>query len=174
MKTQLPVMKAQQPDRDTLKKLIADHHFFRGMNPDFLPFLASAATFVEYEPQQLIFNEAAEADHFYLINWGCGGLEAHVPLKNSVTVQRIGNGEALGWSWFFAPHSWRFSARTLDATEVIEFDAKALREYADQNHDFGYDLLVRMGQVIRDRLQSTRELLMDYCVDDPNENASAE
>jgi len=163
MKTQPPVAKAQYPDPDTLKELISEHHFFKGLNPDYLPLLTSAATFLEYKPQDLIFNEAAEADHFYLINWGCVGLEAHVPLKQPVTVQRIGNGDALGWSWFFPPHAWRFSARALDSTEIIAFDARVLREYADENHDFGYDLLVRMGQVIRDRLQSTRELLMDYC-----------
>ena len=163
MKTQSPIMKAQEPDRDTLKELIANHHFFKGLNPDFLPYLTSSATFVEYKPQQLIFEEATEADHFYLIHWGCVALEAHVPRKPSVTVQRIGNGEALGWSWFFPPHAWRFSARALDAVEIIAFDAKVLRVYANENHEFGYDLLTRMGQVIRDRLQSTRELLMDYC-----------
>lgn len=150
---------------ESLKDLIADHHFFKGINPDFLPFLASCATFVEYKPGELIFEEGTEADRFYLIHWGCVGIETHIPCKRSVTVQRIGNGEALGWSWCFPPYSWRYSARTLDATELIAFDAKSILDYAEKNHDFGYDLFKRTGRVMQDRLQATRALLVDYCKD---------
>jgi len=149
--------------RDDLKELIAAHRFFKGLDPAFLPFLASVAKFIEYDAGELILNEAAEADSFHLILWGAVGLEAHVPGKRQVTVQRIGVGEALGWSWFFPPHSWRFSARTLDAAEVIAFDATALRDYADKNHDFGYDLSLRMGQLMHERLKATCALLVDYC-----------
>ena len=148
---------------DNLKELIAAHRFFKGLDPGFLPFLESTAKFVEYGSGELILNEAAEADSFHLILWGCVGLEAHVPGKRQVVVQRIGVGEALGWSWFFPPHAWRFSARTLDATEVIAFDAAALRDYADENHDFGYDLSLRMGQLMHERLKATCALLVDYC-----------
>ena len=148
---------------DDLRELIATHRFFKGMDPAFLPFLESISRYAEYNAGELIFNEAAEADSFHLILWGAVGLEAHVPGKRQVTVQRIGVGEALGWSWFFAPHSWRFTARTLDATEVIALDAAALREFADKNHDFGYDLSLRMGQLMHERLKATCALLEDYC-----------
>jgi CRP-like cAMP-binding protein len=148
---------------DSLKDLISTHRFFKGLDPAFLPFLESVATFVEYDPGELILNEAAEADCFHIILWGSVGLEAHIPGKNQVTVQRIGVGEALGWSWFFAPHSWRFSARTLDTTEVIAFDAAALCEFADKNHDFGYDLSLRLGRLMQERLKATCAILEDYC-----------
>jgi CRP-like cAMP-binding protein len=149
---------------ETLKDLIINHHFFKKLSPDFLPALASAASFAEYKPQQLIFEEGTEASRFYLIHWGCVGLEAHVPNRRPVTIQRIGIGEALGWSWFFPPYTWRFTARTLDSTEIIAFDAAALRSHADKNHDFGYDLSIRMGRVMQDRLQATRGLLVDCLV----------
>ncbi|HWB59768.1 MAG TPA: cyclic nucleotide-binding domain-containing protein [Chthoniobacteraceae bacterium] len=148
---------------NNLKDLISVHRFFKGLDPTFLPFLESVARYAEYGPGELILNEAAEADGFHLVLWGAVGLEAHIPGKSQVTVQRIGVGEALGWSWFFPPHSWRFSARTLTATEVITFDVTALRDYANKNHDFGYDLALRMGQLMHERLKAACALLEDYC-----------
>lgn len=159
------IRKTSQPDAvaENLWQLIADHRFFKGLDPVFLPFLESAASLVEYAPGELILNEAAEAQCFHLILWGSVGLEAHIPGKREVTVQRVGVGEALGWSWFFPPHSWRFSARALTATDAIAFDVAALRAHADENHDFGYDLAVRVGQLMHERLKAACALLEDYC-----------
>lgn len=148
---------------ENLWQLIAEHRFFKGLDPAFVPFLESAASLVEYAPGDLILNEAAEAESFHLILWGSVGLEAHIPGKREVTVQRIGVGEALGWSWFFPPHSWRFSARALTPTETIAFDVDALRAHANENHDFGYDLAVRVGQLMHERLKAACALLEDYC-----------
>ena len=30
-------------------------------------------------------------------------------------VQTIGPGDALGWSWLFAPHRWHFTARAVES-----------------------------------------------------------
>lgn len=148
---------------ENLWELIAGHRFFKGMDPAFLPFLESAAKLVEYAPDDLILNEAADAHSFHLILWGSVALEAHIPGKRQVTVQRVGVGEALGWSWFYPPHSWRFSARALTATDAIVFDVRALRAHADENHDFGYDLAIRVGQLMHERLKAACALLEDYC-----------
>jgi hypothetical protein len=89
-------------------------------------------------------------------------LETFVPGKNAVTIQTLGPGEALGWSWLFPPYRWHFSARSGAFTEAIALQARALREYAEENHDFGYELAKRVGQVILDRLQATRLRLVNF------------
>jgi len=76
-------------------------------------------------------------------------------------MQTIGPGDALGWSWLFPPYQWRFSARSIDATEAVSFGARSLREYDEENHDFGYDLAMRIERIVLERLQSTRLLLAD-------------
>jgi CRP-like cAMP-binding protein len=149
--------------QDNIRELIAAHRFFKGLDPKFFPFLESVASFVEFRPGELIFNEAAEAQSFHLIVWGSVGLEARIPGKRAVTVQQVGVGEALGWSWFFPPHAWRFTARALTPTEALSFDVGALRAHADENHDFGYDLAIRVGQLMHERLKAACALLEDYC-----------
>ena len=62
----------------------------------------------------------------------------------------------------FPPYQWHFSARGSDVTEVIVFAAKTLRDEAEQNHDFGYELIKRVSKLLLQRLQETRLLLVDF------------
>jgi hypothetical protein len=75
--------------------------------------------------------------------------------KGVVTIQTIVAGEALGWSWLFPPYLWHFDARSHAATEAVAFDARVLRQHAEIDHSFGYELAMRLGQVMLQRLQAT-------------------
>ena len=45
---------------------------------------------------------------------------------------------------------------------AVAFAAPVLHCYAEANHDFGYELGMRVGQVILQRLQATRAKLADF------------
>ena len=62
----------------------------------------------------------------------------------------------------FPPYSWRFSARTLEPTHAIVFDGADLREKAAANPAFGYDLAMRIGKVLLQRLNAVRAVLVDF------------
>lgn len=109
-----------------------------------------------------IFREGQSADHFYLIHKGKIALETFVPLEGGTTIQTLSAGEALGWSWLFSPYSWHFTARAIEPAELVEFGAADLREKAEENHDFGYDLAMRIGQVMFERLQTSRRRLVKF------------
>ena len=85
-----------------------------------------------------------------------------MPGTGVITIQTIGTGEALGWSWLFPPYRWHFSARSIDGTDAVAFDAQALREKTEENHDFGYDIAMRIAQIMLQRLQATRMQLLDF------------
>jgi hypothetical protein len=55
-----------------------------------------------------------------------------------------------------------FSARSIDATEAACFGARTFRDYAEENHDFGYDLPIRGARIVLERLQATPSLLADF------------
>lgn len=142
--------------------IIAAHAFWRGMRIEFLPLLAESAEIECYGVGDLIFRERQTADHLYLLHRGQVALETFVPGKGMVTLQVLTPGEALGWSWFFPPYHWQFSARSIDATEVLAFGADTLRAKADQNSDFGRELVNRMAQVLLQRLQATRQKIEEF------------
>jgi CRP-like cAMP-binding protein len=146
---------------DTLTDLIKSHPFVAGFDPDFYEYFLDCGTLRRFASQQQIFHEGGEADHFYLILSGEVALETFVPGCGTVTIQRLGPKEALGWSWLFPPHQWHFTATTLAPTEVISFDAEALRAKAAENRDFRDELLTRVSKTLLERLQGTREQLID-------------
>ena len=146
----------------TKETVIAAHPFWRGMKIEFLPLLAESAEIECYGVGDLIFRERQPAEHLYLLHKGQVGLETFVPGKGTVTLQVLTPGEALGWSWFFPPYHWQFSARSIDATEVIVLSAAALRAKAEQYSAFGRDLVNRMAQVLLQRLQATRQKLGEF------------
>ena len=147
---------------ETVEKIVCTHPFWKGLNPDHFHILEKCASLVRFGVGQPVFQADSDAEYFYLIDQGSVGLEMFVRGKGVITIQTIGPGEALGWSWLFPPYRWHFSARSHAATEAVAFAAPVLRHYAEANHSFGYELSMRVGQVILQRLQATRAKLVDF------------
>jgi len=145
---------------DTLQTLITEHPFLAGLRAEFCDFFQACATVRRFASHQQIFNEGGEADHFYLILSGSVALETLVPGCGLVTIQNLGAGEVLGWSWLFPPYEWHFTATTREPTEVISLDAGALRARAEQDRDFQEELLTRIVKTLYRRLMGTREQLV--------------
>jgi len=146
---------------DNLLTLITEHPFLSGIRPEFCDIFQDCATIRRFASQQRIFNEGGDADHFYLILTGTVALETFVPGCGTVTIQNIGAGEALGWSWLFPPYQWHFKATTREPTEVISLDAAVLRAKAEQDRDFQGELLARIVKTLYQRLMGAREQLID-------------
>jgi CRP/FNR family transcriptional regulator, cyclic AMP receptor protein len=147
-----------------LDQIIRSHPFWEGLNPRHFPFLNRCATFAKFGVDQPILHAGVEANHFYLICRGRVALETFVPGKGAITMETLAAGEALGWSWLFPPYRWHFSACSLDRTETVAFAARHLRDYAEESHDFGYQLTRRVGQVVWQRLQAARLQLVNSMV----------
>ena len=139
----------------SLALLIAEHPFLAGMKPAHLEVLCDCAMQTQFVKDQLIFREGDLANRFYLIQEGRVALESGGD-ERTVLVQTVGAGDALGWSWLFPPYYWHFDARTLTPTKAIFFYGTRLRTQCEEDHDFGYELIKRMAEVIIRRLQATR------------------
>jgi CRP/FNR family cyclic AMP-dependent transcriptional regulator len=146
---------------DKLDQIIRLHPFWEGLNPRHFPILNKCATFGKFGVDQPILHAGVDADRFYLICRGRVALETFVPGKGAITMETLDAGEALGWSWLFPPYRWHFSACSLDRTETVAFGASQLRNYAKENHDFGYQLAPRVGQVVWQRLRAARLQLVN-------------
>ena len=151
-----------------LKSTIAGHPFLRGLKPEHLEIVARHAREAEFEAGQVIFHEGESAYQFYLILEGKVAVESYVPREDNIPVQVIGGGDVLGWSWLFPPFTWHFQARALEATKAIFLDGARLLVACENNHDFGFELLKRIAQVVIQRLQATRRYRLELCEpDDP-------
>ena len=129
------------------------------MKSEHLEIMAACAMQTRFEEGQLIFHEGDSANRFYLIQEGRVAIETETKERSVLPIQIIGPGEVLGWSWLFPPYDWQFDARALEPTKAVFFYGTRLREYCEQDHDLGYELMKRVAAVIVKRLQATRRQL---------------
>ncbi len=149
----------------TLEGVLAKHSFFGGMDPRYLQLAVGCAANVRFNAGELIFREGYEAEHFYLIRAGKIALEIPVLGRGRLTVQTLGAGEILGWSWLVPPYNWRFDGRAAEMTRAIVFDGKCLREKCEEDHELGYELQKRVIAVLGEYLDATRFRLLDIYAD---------
>ena len=146
---------------ETLEAVIAEHPFLKGIEPQYIKLIAGCASNVRFDAGQFLFHEGEEANEFYMIRQGKVALEISAIPRAVITVQTIGEGDILGWSWLIPPYRWRFDARALELTRAIALDGKCLRTKSEEDHDLGYELLKRFSNVITQRLEATRLQLLD-------------
>jgi CRP/FNR family cyclic AMP-dependent transcriptional regulator len=143
------------------EKIVREHPFFEGMDPDLMKTICTCATTVHYEPQEMIYREGDEANQALLIREGKVAIEIFSAERGSLIIQTVGPGEVLGWSWLFSPFTRRFDTRALESTVAVALDGRFLREKAEEDHRLGYELLKRFSRVVVERLQATRLQLLD-------------
>jgi len=146
----------------TLEAAISDHPFLKHLSPGHLQILIDSAMQVELKANETIFREGDPANRFYLIESGKVALETAARDHEPKLIQTIGAGDVLGWSWLFPPYYWHFDARALEPTKAIFFYGSRLREQCEEDHDLGYELMKRMAGIVIDRLQATRQRLLDF------------
>ncbi|MGM0577661.1 MAG: Crp/Fnr family transcriptional regulator [Myxococcota bacterium] len=134
--------------------------FFRGMTDDQLGVLAQHATCRHLGGGDVLFRKDEPAEHFFVVRTGKVALELASP-GGVRTIQTLGPGEVVGFSWLIAPHTWEFDAHCVGPTTVVELDGVAVRERCEADRDFGYELLSRFSRQVVKRLQATRVQLLD-------------
>ena len=63
-------------------------------------------------------------------------LESGTDGSPRITLQVLGPGDVLGWSWLFPPFEWHFSARALEPCRVVALNGAALLIRAEEVREF--------------------------------------
>lgn len=145
----------------TLVELLAEHDFFKDLDPKHLQIIADCASNVVFEEGEQIFKEGDDANYFYVLRHGKVALEVFVPRKGSVNILTVEEGDVLGWSWMFPPYKWHFDARAVELTRAAAFDARCLRGKYEKDPQLGYALMKKFAQVMLDRMNTSRLQLLD-------------
>lgn len=145
----------------TLEGILAQHPFFSRLNPRYHQLLVGCASNVRFTAGEIILQQGQEADTFYLIREGKVALEVVAPGHGSLTIETLGSGEMLGWSWLIPPYLWEFDARAVEMTRAIALDGKCLRGKCEADHELGYELMKEVAFTLGQRLDATRLRLLD-------------
>ena len=111
---------------------------------------------------EVFFREGDKQDFVYIVLDGRVSLEIFVPHHGKIRFYTAEPYDVFGWS--SVTPSVR--QRTAGAVAVLEstvacIDAEGLRQFAENDHDFGYLLMRRLANVVASRLMVTRLQLID-------------
>ncbi len=141
---------------EDLERFLAESPFLKGMKKKHLKVLVGCASNVKFEAGEFILREGQAANACYLIRQGKVALEVAAPQRGPITIQTIGEGEVLGWSWLVRPFHWHFDARAVELTRAIALDGECLRKKCEKDNILGYDILKRFMEVMVERLMAAR------------------
>jgi CRP-like cAMP-binding protein len=146
---------------ENLERILAEHPFLKGLEEQHLQLIVGCASNTRFDAGSFICREGEEANSFYILRQGRVALELNAVQRGTITIDTLGDGDVLGWSWLIPPYQWRFDAKAVDLTRAIALDGKCLRKKCEEDHHLGYALLKRFSEVLGQRLDATRIQLLD-------------
>jgi CRP/FNR family cyclic AMP-dependent transcriptional regulator len=148
-------------------ELLRRYPFFAGLTADQLVTIARSAEELEFEAGQYLFHEGRTLNTFYLILEGkvdiTIGLLEHGEKKPStelaekrreIVLSTVSAGEIFAWSALVPPHHATSNGRAATNCRVVAFDRPPLQTAFEADPSFGYQMMLRVAQIARDRLQS--------------------
>jgi CRP/FNR family transcriptional regulator, cyclic AMP receptor protein len=147
---------------ETMAPILAAHPFFKDLNPGYLKLILECASREAFTPGQFLCRDEEEARKFYLIYHGQVSVEIYRARRGPVTIQTLGDGEALGWLWFEEPYHWHLDARAQVLTRVISLDVPCLLQKCSQDHELGYELMRRYAHHLAVQFRATKLQLADF------------
>jgi CRP-like cAMP-binding protein len=139
---------------------LLEHPFFRSLTAPWLDSLADLATLETFQPGQVLLKEGETATRFMLLLEGRAAVEIHTA-RGGLTIQTLGPGEVVGWSWLLEPFEASFDVVCRDPLRALVFDAQRLRETMEANPDLGYAVSKSLVGIVSQRLAATRLRLLD-------------
>jgi len=111
---------------------------------------------------EIFFREGDKQDYVYIVLEGRVALDIFVPHHGKVRFYTAEPYDVFGWSSVTPSMRQRTAGAmaVLDST-VACIDAEKLRQFAENDHDFGYLLMRRLANVVASRLMVTRLQLID-------------
>ncbi|HTT44797.1 MAG TPA: cyclic nucleotide-binding domain-containing protein [Thermoplasmata archaeon] len=146
---------------EAISDRVQHHPFMAGMDPTLVVAMSAKAEERTYDTGEMLVREGRPAEEFFLVLDGKIALEVGSVEHQAITVETIGRGEVLGWSWLVAPYRWRFDARATKPTQVIAINAAAARYALAAHPALSYQFLLKLLPVIAERLENTRVQLLD-------------
>jgi CRP-like cAMP-binding protein len=153
-------------------ELIRRYPFFAGLSYDEIVSLTKVASELTVEAEHYFFHEGDALENFYLVVEGAVAIVIEVPdqdvehklagqltgelITSDIVISAVGPGEVFGWSALVPPHEATTCAKATTLCRVIAFGSRELLQTFEDDCRFGYVMIQKTAQIIRDRLHAIR------------------
>ena len=136
-------------------ELIRRYPYFSGISIERLNMLANMAEEVEFEPDFYFHHEGDDIDKVYIIVEGDISLVTSFPQQDKeVVINTLSTGDVFGWTSLLPPFTAGAGAKSNSKCKLIEFKSSQLSEKFEGDYEFGYLMMIKIAQIIRERLDS--------------------
>ncbi|MBK9926349.1 MAG: cyclic nucleotide-binding domain-containing protein [Anaerolineales bacterium] len=141
---------------------LADFELFRDISKESLGEIAAICETVHVKKDDYVFKEGGKADKLHLLINGSIALRVNLTSRpDSVTVSFISRPhQTLGWSGVVSPNHYTASAFCEEDSELIAIPSEKFLQILDQHPADGYKIMLRITQIISDRLRNSRQALL--------------
>jgi CRP/FNR family cyclic AMP-dependent transcriptional regulator len=136
-------------------EVIRRYPYFSGMSMERINLLANIAEEIECEQDQYFHHEGEAIDKVYIIVKGEVSLVTSLPQQDKeVVINTLGAGDVFGWTSLLPPFTAGSGAKSVTNCKLVEFSASELRSKFEEDFQFGYLMMTKIAQIIRERLDS--------------------
>jgi CRP/FNR family transcriptional regulator, cyclic AMP receptor protein len=145
---------------------IAAAPVFESMAPEHLRLIAAGAKELNVPAGMLVLERGEPAERFFVICDGIVALEIDSPGEGAVRLLTLHDGDAVGWSWLFAPYRWEADGRAITDCRLIAVDGVRLRERFEADPRLAYAIAARFGADALQRARDSWYQIIDLTVRD--------
>jgi CRP-like cAMP-binding protein len=144
------------------KDSIAEIELFDGLSDRQISGIAESAKQIEIAAGELVFREGAEAEYLYVLLSGEVAIQINLSSRpETVTVSLIQIAhQSFGWSGVVAPYRYSAHATAKANSRLLAIPGKALLKLLRLEPATGFDVLLRISEVISQRLHNSRAALL--------------
>ena len=152
--------------------LLIDHEFVRGLTEAQVAKLASLATEVPFQDDEVILTSGQRSEFFYLILKGSACVELRAA-RFTVCLQALGPGQAFGWSALLNHQDTLFQVRAREPMITLCLHGSDLAQLCRADPDLGVEILTRVLRLTAGRVKATEERFAEMCGVSKTPNRSA-
>jgi CRP-like cAMP-binding protein len=144
-----------------MEELLKAAELFEGLNDEGLRRLSGIGRRRTLRAGEYLFVLGDDAGDFYVVIRGKVDLCFPMPLRGEVkdvSVESVGEGQALGWSSLVKPYRFTLSARATEPSEVVSFARRSLMEVFEAEPRIGHAFFMKISELVGIRLVTFQAL----------------
>lgn len=131
--------------------------WFLELSPESVQRLTSVADVRAYDAGEILFSEGEQHPYLYIVLEGKVQLESYVPGRGILPTFTAESLDIIGWSSMTPVVRQKTStARALDSTKLLAFDAETLMELCEKDCTLGFVIMRRLANVVASRFLTQR------------------
>lgn len=144
--------------------LLKEAKVFRECTTEELKEVADITQSLTLKNGERVFDAKNPAEYLYIVAKGAVELRftvTHYRAAKEVTIDRILEKEAFGWSSLREPHPYTLSALAVKDSKLLRLSAKDVKRLCAENHHLGYVLMKNIADIIGERFDLAQKMLIE-------------